>query len=308
MSIAPFHASTPLSAFRPRVMRLAGALDVINDIEAPTPIGSSALIGSPAVESVFVSQINASSVQGAAGIGVPGVTDDARIDLRAPLPSYRPVSRFRPRVGGIPPGPAPSSLVVLVEATPVARVPSIGAPQVIVGAAVIFASSVESVATVEAPEVIEEFSIDGGGDLPDGFGVGASSVPSVATVGSPVISDSGAVIAPQPVGAVAVVGAPAVNSGPLIAPQSVASTATVEAPTVSIPATTINPMSVTTARQVGLPRVGLQVDLNVASVMGEPSVGMPDLTGTNVARYGTRGTRTRNINKQGGGGRPAQLA
>lgn len=260
MAVGPIHAVGPASRFRPRFARLIAEGEEV---------------------SVAVSQVDP-----VAAVGQPEITTDVVAYGRAPINFPRPVSRFRPRIARPPSEPAAAS-TGSVAASSVAGVSAVGNPQVITTGSggyvasrsitrpisrfrprierwahfaeltgqTIFQSSVESTASVGQPAVTEEFSLDGGGALPDGWGVAASSVASVAEIGYPAVSDVGAVILAGSVTSNTLFGAPFVFSGQQIRTSSVDSVAAVGSPEITVTETTIRTVSVSSGTAFGGPIV-----------------------------------------------------
>ena len=260
MAVGPIHAVGPASRFRPRFARL-----IADDVSYTTlsPVDSVAAIGEPAVETDVVSSV-----------------------ARAPINHTRPLSRFNPRVAR-PASQQAASTTANIGAQPVAGVATVGSPQVIATGSggyiasrsitrpvsrfrprverwahfaeltgqTIFQSSVESVAVVGDPAVTEEFSLDGGGELPEGWTIDAGSVESVAYVAPPVVSDGGATILAGSVVSNTLFGSPAVYSGDQIRTDSVASVAAIGTPAITVVETTILPTSIASVAVVGEPLV-----------------------------------------------------
>lgn len=128
----------------------------------------------------------------------------------------------------------------------------------------VFASPLDSAAAFGSPTVTEEFSLDGGGNLPEGVTIAALSLDSGGGFDLPTVTDSGATILATSLNSVTIFGAPSVFAGAQIRTSSLDSAAAIGEPEVTVTETTIRVSSLASGAAFG----GAVVDDGIGSWLG----------------------------------------
>lgn len=184
--------------------------------------------------------INALSLNSVSAFGNPTVGSDVASEgVVSSIWVRSPVSRFRPRIE------RRAHYQALLGQT-------------------VFASPLDSASAFGSATVTEEFSLDGGGSLPEGVTIAATSLVSDGGFEWPTVTDSGATILATSLNSVTIFGAPAVWTGDQIRTSSLDSEAAIGEPAVTVVETTILASSLASASAFG----GPVVDDGIGSWLG----------------------------------------